>query len=422
MKSSGRAVWFVVLAAVLAGGAFFFGLNVGVTRILESYGAESVLNREPAAGVTADFSPFWRVWNILNEKHVDATSTPDSAKVWGAIDGLAASFNDPYTDFLPPDETKQFNEEISGKFEGIGIEIAIKEDALTVVAPLKDTPAYRTGILSGDKILQIDGTPTLGMKVEDAVRRIRGKKGTKVTLTLGREGKKEPLNLTVTRDTIRIPTIDTEIRKPAGAAGAKPSREAELRKKGVFVIKLYNFSAESPDLFRDALREFILSGSKKLIIDLRSNPGGYLNAAVEIASYFLPKDTIVVREDYGPKASESVYKSKGILSFPKTYKIVVLVNKGSASASEILAGALREHKAAVLVGERTFGKGSVQELIPVTDDTSIKVTIARWLTPNGVNISKEGLMPDLEVKMTPEDIEKKRDPQMDKAVELLLKP
>ena len=242
------------------------------------------------------------------------------------------------------------------------------------------------------------------MTLEKAVSLIRGKKGTEVRLTLARSSTPTPFEIKIVRDTITIPTVDTE-----------------FRENGVFVISLHNFSAVSPDLFREALRDFVISRSTKLVLDLRGNPGGYLEAAVDMASWFLPAGEVIVREEAGRNGAGDVFRSRGYNIFNNKLKMVILVNGGSASASEILAGALQEHHKATLVGEKTFGKGSVQELFPVTGDTSLKITIARWLTPNGVSISEGGLKPDVEVKITEEDIKKQKDPQMDKAIELLLK-
>jgi carboxyl-terminal processing protease len=212
------------------------------------------------------------------------------------------------------------------------------------------------------------------------------------------------LEIKVTRDVINIPTIDSE-----------------LRPDGIFVIELYNFSAVSSGLFRNALRDFIQSGSNKLIFDLRGNPGGYLEAAVEIASWFLPQGSAVVTEDYADKQSDIVHRSRGYNVFSSDLKMVILVDRGSASASEILAGALQHYGIAQLVGTNTFGKGSVQELVPITADTSLKITVARWLNPGGKQIPVEGIPPDVEVKRTDEEIKEGKDSQLDKAIEILKK-
>jgi len=312
-----------------------------------------------------------------------------------------------------------FKSDISGNFEGVGMEIGIKDNILTVVAPLKDSPAERSGLHAGDKIIMIDDTNTADMPTDKAVKLIRGPKGSKVKITVIREGSTQPLEKTIIRDIIDIPTIQTEVKNSDGTTSV--DKVSGLRSDGVFIIRLFSFTAQSPDLFRSALRQFIESGSNKLIIDLRGNPGGYLDAAWDMASWFLPVGKVIVTEDFGGKKPDIVYRSKGYDVFSKNLKLVVLVDAGSASASEILAGALREHGIATLIGTKTFGKGSVQELIEITGNTSLKVTVARWLTPEGHNLSNEGLSPDIEVKITQKEIDDKKDLAMDKAVEFLKK-
>jgi len=354
------------------------------------------------------FAPFWKVWNTLNEKFVTATTTDSQKRIWGAIQGLAASQGDPYTVFFPPEEDKAFKGDIAGNFEGVGMEIGIKDGILTVVTPLKNSPADKAGVMAGDKIVKIDDMSTNDLSVDKAVKKIRGAKGTTVKLILYREGNSEPIEKSIVRDVIDIPTLETE------------------KKNGVYIIKLFSYTATSPDLFRNAIRSFIESGSNKLIIDLRGNPGGYLDAAWDMASWFLPVGEVIVTEDFGGKGENRIYRSKGYDVLNKyfgkgNYKVAVLVNSGSASAAEIMAGALQEQGVAQLVGIKTFGKGSVQELVPITSETSLKVTIARWLTPKGHNLSHDGLVPDFEVKITQKDIDAKKDPQLEKAVEILQK-
>lgn len=364
-----------------------------------------------------DLTPVWKAWDILNTKFVPSTASTtvsDQDKVWGMVAGLAASYGDPYTLFFPPEENKKFEQEISGNFEGVGMEIDIKDNVLTVIAPLKDSPADKAGVQAGDQILAIDGSPTDGLSVESAVLKIRGPKGTAVSLSMLRRGK--TVEISVIRDVIQIPTINT---KSVDSAGVEVASGTGLRSDGIFVIQLYNFSANSTFDFRQALRSFIQSGSNKLVLDLRGNPGGYLEAAVDMASWFLPVGKVVVREDFGDKQDPDLYRSRGYDVFGKDLKMVILINKGSASASEILAGALHEHGIATLVGEQSFGKGSVQELIPITGSTSLKVTIARWLTPDGTSISPGGITPDVIVPMTQEDLAAGKDPQFEKAVEIL---
>lgn len=366
----------------------------------------------------ADFEPFWKAWKLLQDNYEDtskpsvgsglatstaATSTSpitDQDRVWGAIKGLTASYGDPYTTFFDPSETKSFNDVVRGEFDGVGMEVTLKEGVLTVVAPLKNTPAEKSGIKPNDKILKIDGKSTENMSVEKSISLIKGKKGTAVELTIFREKAKNPLVIKVVRDRIVSPVVET------------------ATKKGVFVITVYSFAENSPKLFQSAVQQFKDSGNKKLIIDLRNNPGGYLDAAVSASSWFLPEGTPIVRETR-KNTEEKVYRSLGYNIFPADFKFVILVNGGSASASEIMAGALSEAGKATLIGEKTFGKGTVQQLIPLTDDTAIKITIAEWLTPKGLSISHNGIIPSIEIKKTQEDIDKKKDPQFDRAVQFL---
>ncbi|OHA15343.1 MAG: hypothetical protein A3G52_00025 [Candidatus Taylorbacteria bacterium RIFCSPLOWO2_12_FULL_43_20] len=394
----------VISSIILVGAAFFGGVYIGYESKTNASGF-FLLNKGDSQATSTnafDFSPFWKAWSVIEDKYIEPDKVADQAKVWGAIEGLAKSLGDPYTVFLPPVENKAFEEEISGNFEGVGMEVGIRDDILTVIAPIKGNPAEKAGIKSGDQIIKIDEKISADLSVDEAVKLIRGPKGSDVKLTIRRESRDSLLEFTLTRDVITIPTIDNE-----------------LRDDGVYVIRLYNFSAVSTGLFREALNDFLKSGSNKLIFDLRGNPGGYLEASVDIASWFLPKGKVVVREDFGGKREENVYRSRGNNIIKDNLKMVVLVDGGSASASEILAGALSEHGVATLVGTKTFGKGSVQELVKITDDTSLKVTIAKWLTPNGKSISDGGLIPDYEVEITEEDVEKLRDSQMEKAVEIL---
>jgi carboxyl-terminal processing protease len=397
-----RNLTFTIIGLVVLLFVFYSGNYYGQSH------PKSPITIDGAPITSAQFEPFWKVWNVLSEKYVTATTTDTQKRIWGAIQGLAASQGDPYTVFFPPEEDKAFKGDISGNFEGVGMEIGIKEGILTVVAPLKNSPAERGGVMAGDKIIKINDVSTADTSVEKAVKQIRGAKGTKVKLLLLREGTSEPLEKTLTRDTIDIPTLDTEI------------------KSGVYIIKLYSYTSQSPQLFRNAMRNFLESGSNKLIIDLRGNPGGYLDAAWDMTSWFLPMGKVIVTEDFGGKGENKIYRSKGYDVLNKyfgegKYKVAILVNSGSASAAEIMSGALQEHGVAKLVGLKTFGKGSVQELVSITPETSLKVTIARWLTPKGHNLSHDGLVPDYEVKISQKDVDAKIDPQMDKAVEILLK-
>lgn len=398
-----RRIATVIILVVLFFLTFIVGVYLGNRNRPEIDKILGLSNKETQVTTKTDFAPFWKAWNAINEKYPKADKITDQERVYGAISGLVGSLNDPYSVFFTPDEAKAFEEEIAGNFDGIGMEVGMKDKILTVIAPLKDTPAYRADIRSGDKIVKIDEKVTTGLSIEEAIKLIRGPKGTSVILTIFREGLQQPKEITIVRDTINIPTLDTE-----------------KRKDGIFVIKLYSFSADSANLFRNAIKQFVDSGSDKLLLDLRGNPGGYLDAAIDMASWFLASGKIVVTEDYGDNRREEVFRSKGYNVFNDKLKFVILINNGSASASEILAGAMQDNGRAKLVGSQSFGKGSVQEVVKITSDTILKITVAKWLTPNGTSISEKGLTPDYPVEFTQKDFDVKKDPQLDKAVQLLI--
>jgi carboxyl-terminal processing protease len=347
-----------------------------------------------------DFEPFWKTWSLLEKNYVDSGKIDRQEVIWGAIEGAVGSLEDPYSVFLPPEESELFETSVRGDFQGVGMEIGMRDRILTVIAPIKNMPAEKAGIKAGDKILKINGETTDGLSTDEAALKIRGEKGTEVVLTIFREGKNESFDVKITRDTIIVPAIETEVKE-----------------NGIFLIRMMSYSARSSSEFRDALRKMIESGSDKLIIDLRGNPGGYLEAAVDISSWFLPLGKVVAREKFSD-GREELYNSRGygLASIFTSMPIVILIDGGSASASEIMAGALREHGRAKLVGEKSYGKGSVQQMFDVAGGSSLKLTVAKWLTPNGVSLSEGGLDPDVEVKLTEED---KTDKQMEKAMEIL---
>ncbi len=402
-------LWYA-LAGVLLVGVFISGVYVGLSGSF--LGKELSLQRfvpnalvgEPKDDV--DLSSFWNVWALLDEKFSSASSTEavsDQARIEGAIKGLVESYGDPYTVFLPPSDAEQFEDDISGNFSGVGMEVGMREGLITIISPLPGTPAEKAGILSGDVLVKIDGESTEGMRIDAAVTRIRGEKGSEVNFTIYRDGEVEFIEKTVTRDTIEIPTVKTE------------------KQGDTFIIALYSFNAVAESKMQDALNEFVASDSQKLIIDVRGNPGGFLQSAVDIASFFLPAGKVVVKEQGGVSGDDKVFRTRNrqVKDF-NPRNLVVLVDNGSASASEILAGALKDHGVATIIGVPTFGKGSVQELIELDDGSSLKVTVARWFTPNGVSISEGGLSPDYVIKRTPEDREAGVDPQKDAAIRFLL--
>ncbi len=397
----------IVIILIIVGSAFSVGVIFGYKERSEVRQITGLINKDEDQPERVDFEPFWEAWRLIDERYVpnDDDEEPvsvitDQDKVWGAIDGLVNSLGDPYSVFLTPRENQLFREDVSGNFGGVGMEVGVRGGALTVVAPLKDSPAARVGIKAGDIILEIDGKTTMTMSIHEAITLIRGEPGTPVQIKVFREGGENPLSFSILRSEISIPTI-----------------ESQMLPENIFLIRLFNFGALAPNLFREALREFVLSGSDKLVLDLRGNPGGYLEASIDMASWFLPLGKPVVIEERGREEKPKVYRSKGFDIFTDKLKLAILIDGGSASASEILAGALQEHGVAVLVGSQTFGKGSVQELLPLTDDTSLKITIARWLTPKGVSLSHQGLIPDIEINSDNADGD---DKQLTAAIDYLL--
>ena len=291
---------------------------------------------------------------------------------------------------------------MQGSFGGIGIEIAIKKDQLTVVAPLKGTPGERAGIKSGDLIVAIDGKNTTDMSTEEAVTLIRGKKGTEVTLTIFHDGWNKPKDIKIVRDTIKVDSVTWE-----------------LKDEKIAYIKINQFDQNLSADFKRIAFEILKTPVNKIVLDLRNNPGGYLEVSQDIAGWFLESGQIVTIEDFGKGKVQQLYKANGNSSF-KNYPIVILINGGSASASEILAGALRDNRSVQLIGEKSFGKGSVQEMVTLQDGISfLKVTIAKWLTPKGNSISEVGLAPDVKVEISDTDFTNKKDPQLDKALEII---
>ena len=348
-----------------------------------------------------DFSVFWQTWNVLEEKFVEPGKLNVQEMIYGAITGMVKTLGDPYTTFLNPEDTKKFKEDIEGVFEGVGMEIGMKEGELLIIAPLEGTPAQKAGLLPGDKILKIEDTFTKDITIDEAVTLIRGPKGTEVTLTILREGWEKPEEFTIRRGVIEIPSL-----------------KWEMKEDNIAYLKLYHFSGKAFTDFKKAAIEILDSPAKKIILDLRNNPGGYLEVAQDIAGWFLKRGQIVAIEDFGGDMDKKEYKARGnerLLNYP----VVVLINQGSASGAEILAAALRDNRGVKIIGESSFGKGSVQELEELREGSSLKVTVANWLTPKGELITDVGLEPDIKIEMTTEDYEQGRDPQLDKAIEVI---
>lgn len=397
------------LALFLLGGIFWcgyeYGRNASLVRDTQSEDIlspeEAVILNKQSQEKTIDFALFWKVWALLKDKYVDGGKLNANELFYGAIDGMLAATGDPYTTFFDPKENKEFQEDISGIFEGIGAEMGIKDKILTIIAPLEGMPAEKAGLMAGDKILKIDDESTVNMSLEEAVSRIRGAKGTEVKLTIFREGDEESRDITVKRAVILVKSV-----------------RFELKENAIAYIRVNRFGDDTEKEFKTAVRQALDDKAAGLIIDMRNNPGGFLETSIEMASLMLPSGKVVVMEENGKGEREEIKVRGGdVLSALPT---VVLINEGSASAAEILAGALRDNRSNVtLVGKKSFGKGSVQELISVGKDTSVKITVARWLTPNGNQINTVGIAPDIEVDITRDDLDNKRDPQLDKAMEVL---
>lgn len=349
-----------------------------------------------------DFNVYWEAWDSLRSDFVYRNKIKDKEMFYGSIKGLAAATKDPYTVFMTPDETKEFTNDLAGTFEGIGAEVGMRNDVITIVAPLAGMPAEKAGLKAGDKIYAIDGQSALGLTVDEAVKKIRGPKGTIVTLTIIRDKETSSREIKIERGLIVVKSV-----------------EYSFRPDGVAVIKVTNFNDDTESLFKEAVVKINEKKPKGIILDLRNNPGGYLNTAVAMISEWV-KEGPVVLEQFGD-GRRNEYTASGSARLG-TYKTIVLINGGSASASEIVAGALRDYNKATLVGENTYGKGSVQTIRDLSDGSSMKITIATWMTPNGDFINEKGLLPQVEVKMTANDVEKNKDPQLQKAVDLILKP
>lgn len=398
----------IVFSLVFAIVAFFSGVSIGTSSSLQTANLFSFWQSDPrpvAAEEYPELDEFWRVWDLMEEKFAQATTSDrvsDEERIHGAIQGLVNSYGDSYSVYMPPADAETFGEDISGNFSGVGMEVGMRNGFITIISPLPDTPAENAGILAGDVIAEIDGESTEDMTVDSAVKRIRGEQGTEVVLQIAREGEMALLEIPIVRDKITIPTIETE------------------QREDIFIISLYSFNALAEARMQEALREFVSSDAEKLVLDLRGNPGGYLQSAIGISSYFLPTGKVVVKESFGDGRPDQLFRSQGrVIGDFDPENFVVLVDGGSASASEIVAGALAEHDVATLLGSQTFGKGSVQELIGLDGGASLKVTVARWLTPNGTSISNGGLEPEIEVARTPQQRLDGEDPQLDAAIDFL---
>lgn len=394
----------IVVLVIL--GSFLFGYYGGLAASLEKdtewkLSLSDVLTVIEQSMQNHDVDPalFEQVWDSINDRYVDKPADPESL-FYGALKGLVAGLRDPYSRFLDPAETAEFNKELSGSFEGIGAEIGIKNNQLTVIAPLPASPAEQAGLRASDRILAIDGTDTTLMSLEVAVSRIRGERGTPVALTVISDEDREPRDIIIVRDEITVQSISWRMLDDA-----------------IAYIEINHFNADTDSKFRTLAQDIILQNPRGLIVDVRNNPGGYLDSVIDIAGAFLDGNRNVVIEASGDQRKEYPASSNTLFS---SVPMVVLVNGGSASASEILAGALQDYHRATIIGEQTFGKGSVQDYEQFGDGSSLKLTVSKWFTPLGNSIDEQGITPDEVIDLTDDDYNNDRDPQLERAVAVLI--
>jgi carboxyl-terminal processing protease len=415
---------------------FFVGYFVGTLKInLDWQNYKPVLSvsgKEPPASVTnVDFNPFWNVWQSLQTNYYDKSKLDEQKMLNGAINGMVAAIGDPFTMYLPPVQNSDFKQGLSGQFSGIGAELGTKDKSIIVIAPLDGSPAEKDGVKSGDLILAVDGQSTASWDLAKAVTVIRGKKGTPVTLTVEHTSGKQ-VDIKIIRDTITVKSVVMNIQSAkcsaSGCTNVSKDTCSGNNCTQFAYIRLSQFgdntNAEWSSMIKGISNQINKNKNiKGVVFDLRNNPGGYLTDAQFIASEFLPTGTIVVSEDPCPPQNcvlkaQRAQGEQGLLT-DTNIKVVIMINKGSASASEIVSGALRDNKRAILVGETSYGKGTVQEAQDLGDGSGLHVTIAKWLTPNGTWVNGKGLTPDVAVQLDPKN--PAEDIQLDKAVYELLK-
>ncbi len=355
-------------------------------------------NRQPPSQVNLDFSLFWDVWSLLSKEYVDKKAIDAQKMYYGAIQGMVAALGDPYTVFLPPAAQKSTKEELGGEFEGVGMQLGFNKDKrLVVIAPLQGTPADKAGIKPGDYIVKIDDKDAGGLSLPEAVNIIRGTKGTKVKIQIYREGDKEPKDLELTRDVIVVKSV--ELSKKTTPTG-----------KTIAYIKLSRFGEKTFEEWDKAVSDALAMAPQGVIVDVRNNPGGFMEGAVYIGSEFISSGNIVLQENSsGDRQGFPVKRPGKLLNLP----LVVLINKGSASASEIVSGAIQDNNRGKLVGDQSFGKGTIQNTQDLPGGTGIHITIAKWLTPNGRWIHTTGLTPDVKVEYGDDET---KDLQLDAAL------
>jgi len=414
-----RNIILVIGAVVLIGGIGYRFGEKHATTIIEQ--PVTVVGIEAPDSVRVDFSLFWDVWQRIHTFYIDRSTIDTQKLVWGAITGMVNALDDPYTVFLPPKENKEFKDDIGGSFQGIGAQLGLKEGKIIIQTPLKGSPAEKMGLKPMDWILKVDTVDTVGWTLQQAVSKIRGTKGTTVTLSVLHEKADKPMDITITRDEIMVPSVESWIKIPkdikeiGGVFGV--SRILATNKRIAYMY-LSRFGDRTNEEWLKAVTTIVeaqRSGIDGLVFDLRNNPGGYLDGAVFITSEFIKSGTVVTQTNSDGTKETLTVNRKGQLT---TIPMVVLINKGSASAAEIVAGALKDYKRAAIVGETSFGKGSVQSPKELKGGAGVHITTGKWLLPNGDWINKKGITPDVEVKL--DTFEASEDAQLAKAIELLL--
>jgi len=400
-KKIGKVSIIVLVGLVVLAGVFWAGIRVGERYYPSIKLVKGLKNLETTKPADVDFNLFWDAWRLIQSDYLKSGKLDSQKMVYGAVRGLLSSLGDPYSVFFDPEEAKKFSEDVSGNFSGIGIELGVKKGVLTVISPIEDTPAWEAGLKAGDQILKINDTETTDMTSEEAVKLIRGPENTEVILTIFRKDFEKPKEFKIKRAVISVHSVKVSF----------------LGDNNIAHIKLSSFNENTSYEFYRASLEALMKQSPAIILDLRNNPGGYLEVSVDIAGWFLNRGDVVVRENI-KNEKETIFRASGnqaLINMP----VIILANEGSASASEILAGALRDDRNIKIVGEKTFGKGSVQEIETLAGDSMIKLTVAEWLTPSGVSLNDNGLEPDYKVEMTDSDYQNNKDPQLDKALEVI---